>query len=98
MAEDWSPDLRVCEASGRCRLWLGSYACGEGPSLQEAADDLVVKLLVIAMSFRCGGARVSSELGPVDLHWFEFIYELGEIASVGGDIRERVFGPELEAA
>jgi hypothetical protein len=42
--------------------------------------------------------RVSPELGPPDLRWFEFVYELGEIAAAGGDIRERIFGPELRAA
>jgi hypothetical protein len=98
MASRWSPDLRICETSGRCRLWLGTYACGEGDTLQEAADDLVARLLGIAMSFRAGGARFSTELGPVDLRWFELIYELGEIAASGGDIRARVFGPELLAA
>ena len=98
MATRWSPGLRICETSGRCRLWLGTYACGEGDTLQEAADDLVTRLLGIAMSFRSGGARFPAELGPVDLRWFELIYELGEIATSGGDIRARVFGPELLAA
>jgi hypothetical protein len=98
MATNWSPGLRVCEASGWCRLWVGSYTYGQGSTLQEAADDLVRRLLGMAMSFRSGGARFSTELGPIDVRWFEFIYELGEIASAGGDIRERVFGPELEAA
>jgi hypothetical protein len=99
MAEAWTPGLRVYEKHGRCRLWLGSYAYGDGSSLQEAADELVARLLALAMSFRSGsGVRLSPELGPPDLRWFEFIYELGEIAAAGGDIRARVFGPDRLAA
>jgi hypothetical protein len=99
MAESWTPSLRVCERHGRCRLWLGSYVFGEGSSLQEAADALVARLLFIAMSFRsAGGVRLAAELGPPDLRWFELVYELGEIAAAGEDIRLRVFGSDLKAA
>lgn len=98
MADGWAPTLRIRETNGSCRLWLGSYAYGDGETLQDAADALVARLLGFAMSFRLGGLRVSPELGPPDLRWFEFVYELGEIAAAGGDIRERIFGPELRAA
>jgi hypothetical protein len=65
---------------------------GEGTTLQEAADDLVRRLLALAMTMRSGaGFRVSPEVPGVDLRWFEFLYELGSIAAGGGDIRERVF-------
>jgi hypothetical protein len=65
---------------------------GEGRTLQEAADDLVRRLLALAMTMRSGtGFRVSPEVPGVDLRWFEFLYELGSIAAGGGDIRERVF-------
>jgi hypothetical protein len=95
---NWTPPLRLRESDGRCRLWLGSYAFGDGDSLQEAADDLVGRLSSIALSFRSGGTLISAELGPPDLRWFELVYELGEIAAAGGDIRARLFGSELEAA
>jgi hypothetical protein len=98
VGEGWAPALRICEANGSCRLWLGGYAYGDGDTLQDAADVLVARLLGLAMSFRVGGVRVPTELGPPDLRWFEFVYELGEIAAAGGDIRERIFGPELRAA
>jgi hypothetical protein len=99
MSEAWTPVLRVSEKHGRCRLWLENYAYGDGESLQEAADALVARLLTIAISFRCGsGVRFPPELGPPDLRWFEFVYELGEIAAAGGDIRVRVFGPDRLAA
>jgi hypothetical protein len=99
MAEAWTPGLRICEKHGRCRLWLGDYVYGDGRSLQEAADELVARSLTIAMSFRSGaGVRLSPELGPPDVRWFEFVYELGEIAAAGGDIRVRLFGPDSLAA
>ena len=97
MGGDWTPTLRVHETNGRCRLWLDSFAYGDGGSLQEAADDLVSRLLSMAMGFRSGaGIRLCAELGPVDLRWLEFVYELGEIAASGGDIRGRVFGCEAD--
>ena len=99
MADAWMPPLRIHETTGYCRLWLGGYVFGDGATLQDAADALVARLLVLAMSFRSGGGmRISRELGPPDLRWFEFIYELGEIAAAGGDIRDWVFGPSRIAA
>jgi hypothetical protein len=92
VASKWTPGLEVVEGEGTCRLRLGSLAHGDGHTLQEAADDLVRRLLGLALSWRSGGFRVCSELGPIDLRLFEFIHELGEIAAAGGDIRERVFG------
>jgi hypothetical protein len=92
MAGEWTPQLEVVEAGGTCRLLLGGFAQGNGRTLQEAADDLVCRLLGVAMSWRSGGFRISRELGPIDLRWFEFIHELGEIAAAGGDIRGRLFG------
>jgi hypothetical protein len=44
------------------------------------------------MAFRATGIRASSELGPPDLATMDFLYELGEIAAAGGDIRSRLFG------
>ena len=102
MSDDLVPALRIRETDGRCRLWLGSFTYGDGSSLQEAADDLVRRLLGLIMSLRSGGEmRFSTELGPNDLTWYEFLHELGEIAGQGGDIRARIFGggwEGLEAA
>ena len=63
-----------------------------GPTLQDAADDLVQRLLGYAMALRGSGLPASSELGPLDLAAVGFLYELGEIAAGGGDIRQRLFG------
>jgi hypothetical protein len=92
MAERWTPALSIREVAGRCRLDLGGQIHGDGATLQEAADDLVRRLLALAMSLRSeAGFRVSPEVPGVDLRWFEFLYELGTIAARGEDIRARVF-------
>jgi hypothetical protein len=64
---------------------------GEGSSLQEAADDLIRRLLGLAMAVRSCGLRASTEVWP-DLETMDFLYELAEIAAAGGDIRARVLG------
>ena len=58
-----------------------------------AADDLVARLLVIAMAIRASGLAWSPEGGPPDRPWLDFLWELGELASHGNDIRLRLFGP-----
>jgi len=92
MTEPWTPTLSIREVAGRCRLDLGGHVHGEGATLQEAAYDLVRRLLALAMSLRSeAGFRVSPEVPGVDLRWFEYLYELGAIAARGEDIRDRVF-------
>jgi hypothetical protein len=93
MEARWTPPLEAVRTHGRCRLRLRGCAHGDGDTLQEAADALVARLLILAMACRNGsGFRPASELGPPDLRLLDFIYELSEIAATGGDIRERVFG------
>lgn len=92
MAEPWAPSLHLRETAGRCRLSLGGRASGEGSTLQEAADDLVGRLLNLSLSLRKSGLSVSSEVPP-DPPWLDFLWELGEIAERGGDVRKRIFGP-----
>jgi hypothetical protein len=84
------PALNITEAGGRICLNLGGFAQGEGTSLQEAADELIRRILELAMALRSSGCRASRELCP-DLESMNFLHELGEIAAAGGDIRERVF-------
>ena len=89
-----APPLDVFEAGSRVRLTLRGLAHGEGESLQEAADDLVRRLLLIAMAFRATGVgRITSEC-RLDVALLDFVFELGEIAARGGDIRSRLFGAE----
>jgi hypothetical protein len=43
------------------------------------------------MAFRASGFRPSRELGPPDLAAMDLLYEVGEIAAAGGDVRSRLF-------
>jgi hypothetical protein len=85
------PSLSVTERQGSVCLQLGGLARGHGPTLQEAADDLIQSLLTLVMAFRSSGFIVSRELPP-DCDALDFLEELGAIAVSGGDIRERLFG------
>jgi hypothetical protein len=85
------PSLTVWEVGGLVRLQLGGLARGEGVSLQDAADDLIRRLLGIVIAFRSSGVKSSCEVRP-DLEMMDFLYKLGELAAAGGDIRRRVFG------
>jgi hypothetical protein len=85
------PALTVTERDGVVQLHLSGLARGEGPSLQDAADDLIRRLLALVMVLRSGGFRCSAEAQP-DLQAMDFLFELGEMAAGGGDIRARVFG------
>jgi hypothetical protein len=84
------PPLKITEAGGRVRLELGEFARGEGSSLQEAADDLIWRLLDLALALRSRGCTASTEL-TTNLEAMNLLHELGEIAAEGGDIRPHVF-------
>lgn len=86
-----SPSLSVMETAAGVRLQLGQLARGEGTTLQEAADDLIDRLLALVMAVRSSGFRASCEVRP-DVETMDFLYALGELAASGGDIRTRVFG------
>lgn len=85
------PALTITETSGRVRLQLGSFARGEGATLQEAADDLVRSALSLALAFRASGFRCSREVPP-DFETASFLHELGELAAAGRDLRPALFG------
>ena len=92
MSSAWTPTLYLHETAGRVRLSLSGLTHGDGPTLQEAADDLVARLLNVAFCFRASGFRLPTELGATDVRWLDYVWELGELAARGDDIRERVFG------
>jgi hypothetical protein len=85
------PSLTVREHGGRCRLRLAD-AWGDGATLQEAADDLVARVVRHAGALRAGGWACGSELSWGDERWLDFLYEVGEIAARGGEVRSRVVG------
>ena len=93
MHQSWTPPLEVSSVAGRCRLHLGRYAHGDGETLQDAGDDLVTRLLHLAIALR-SGFIASTEAPALDLQWLNFVYELSEIAARGGDIRKRIFGSD----
>jgi hypothetical protein len=82
----------VSEAGGRVRLTLRGLGHGDGSTLQEAADELVRRMLLIAMAFRTSGIGPVSSECPLDVALLEFVFELGEIANRGDDIRPHLFG------
>jgi hypothetical protein len=84
------PALTITEAEGRIRLRLGGLAHGEGGSLQEAADDLIRRIVQLAAALRSGGFSVSREVAP-DVETMGFLHEVGELAAAGGDVRARIF-------
>ena len=63
-----------------------------GRHLQEAANDLVARLLNLIICVRTSGLSFSTECPPPDPRWLRYLWELGEIAKQGGDIRDRIFG------
>ena len=90
--------MHVRDLAGGCRLTLVGLPCGQGGTLQEAADDLIARLLTLVMCARASGLRTPPELGPPDHRMLEFVWELGELAARGEDIRDRVFGAIPRAA
>ena len=87
------------EIGDHVRLGIDGLVSADGPTLQEAADALVVKILAVVMVFQSEGlGRISSESCRPDMEAVKFIWELGEFAAAGGDIRECLFGPNSLAA
>ncbi len=86
----YQPPLTLIQTGGRLRLRLGDVCHGYGETLQQAADDLVHRLLGYLMALRSSGMRVAPGMG-VDLQMFNFLYELAEIAARGDDIRPHLF-------
>jgi hypothetical protein len=95
---EFAPTLRLEEIAGGVRLSLDGWFSAEGPTLQEAADELVWKMLVTVMAFRCRGISGLGAVCRPDLRLAGFLQELGTIAAAGGDIRERLFGSSGMAA
>jgi len=96
---EFIPRLWVEEIGDSVRLGIDGLVSADGPTLQDAADELVARILAVVMVFRSEGlGRISSESCRPDMEAVKFIWELGEFAAAGGDIRERLFGPTSMAA
>jgi hypothetical protein len=92
MSAQWMPSLTLREHGRHCRLRLAADAWGDGATLQEAADDLVARVLRQAKALRGNGWICGNELSPRDRRWLDFLYEVGEIAERGGDVRRLIVG------
>jgi hypothetical protein len=93
----WAPPLTLRETGRGCRLTLGGLGHGNGTTLQEAADQLVSRVLDAALAVRAGGLTCTSALVP-DLDAIEFLHEVAELAERGGDVRRLVLGGERSRA
>lgn len=76
------------------RLGFEGFGHVEEPTLQEAADALVAKMVRIAAFYTGGVGPASTELAP-DLTALDFIWKLGEHVAAGGDPREFLFGRSI---
>ncbi|HEX6870570.1 MAG TPA: hypothetical protein VF163_05680 [Micromonosporaceae bacterium] len=92
MGEAWTPELQLRSGPDHCRLSLAGITQGHGATLQEAANDLLVRVYDLALGLRRSGFRITGETGRPDPRVVTFLWEVGEIAVRGGDIRARVFG------
>jgi hypothetical protein len=93
MAQAWTPDLELHERTDRCQLSLVGVTTGHGATLQDAANDLLVRLHDLGLALRRSGLRLTGEVGRPDPRVSGFLWEIGEIVARGGDLRARVFGP-----
>jgi hypothetical protein len=88
----WTPDLQIHRRTDRCELNLIGVTAGYGATMQEAANDLLVRVHDLGLALHRGGLRVTGETGRPDPRVADFLWEIGEIAARGGDIRGRVLG------
>jgi hypothetical protein len=79
------------------RLGLSGFQEVEGATLQEAADALVERIVVVATALRAGGVGPFSSECSADPTVLDFIWRVGEHAQAGGDARELLFGTDPRA-
>jgi cytosine/adenosine deaminase-related metal-dependent hydrolase len=72
---------------------LDGFGYVGGATLQEAADELVRRMLVVAMAFRASGVGSAYSECRADPGALDLISKLGDVAAAGGDIRDYLFGP-----
>ena len=94
----FNPSLRVDEVGGRVRLVLDGFVSADGETLQDAADELVRRMLLALMTFRTRGIEALGAVQRPDPQQVAFLWELSAIAAAGGDIRDRLLGPDSIAA
>ncbi len=99
MTSTWTPELRLQSLGDQCRLSLVGVTYGNGATLQEAGNDLLTRLFDLGLAVRGGSLRFGSESGRADPRVMDFLWEIGDLATRGGNLRDRVFGvPEQRPA
>jgi hypothetical protein len=93
----WAPPLTLRETRLGCRLTLGGLAHGSGTTLQEAADQLVLRVVAAALAVRAGDLTCTSGFAP-EPRSLKFLREVAEVAGRGGDVRRLVLGGERTRA
>jgi hypothetical protein len=88
--DPWVPELTLSEGYGRCRLALSGLTHGDGRTLQEAADDLVARILRMAVALRSGALAFTSEIPPPDSRVIGFLHEVAGQAGDADGIRRRI--------
>jgi hypothetical protein len=88
MAQGWTPPLQLHPRTDRCQLSLEGVATGYGVTLQDAVNDLLVRLHDLGVGVHRGGLR----LGHLDPRVGDFLWEIGDVVTRGGDLRARVLG------
>lgn len=88
----FTPALHVSHARGGVRLKATGLTQASGPTLEDAADEFVRKVLLMAIAFRSGEVAPSGPELKLDPAVHAFICELADIGARGGDIRHRLFG------
>jgi len=89
--ETFTPALQLHETAGLCRLSLAGVTYGNGRTLQEAGDDLVARLLDIALGIRASSFGFAGHPRTMDRRVLDFIWEVGEMSARGEDVRELIF-------
>jgi hypothetical protein len=92
MPNSWTPPLELTARAGGYRLTLVGVTYGVGATLQEASNDLLVRLFDLSMGLRRGALRISAFGAGIDRKVWDFLWELGEVIVQGGDPRAYVLG------
>jgi hypothetical protein len=89
--DSWTPVLSVRQLPRGCRLSLAGIAHGDGATLQQAADDLIARVLDMAIALEHGVASSPGiPLPPASV--LGFLHEVRRSAARPQDVRGLVLG------
>jgi hypothetical protein len=88
--DPWIPDLTLQDRDGRCRLALAGLTYGDGTTLQQAADELVARVVRMAIAVRQGDLAFSSAVRAPEPHVMTFLQDLAGRAVDADQIRQHI--------